>query len=102
MVSTYWGFTLGNCEFGDDKCWFIHSASQKLLDINCEFCGDKFTNKNELHKHKKHKQAILVPKCKDIEKRKYGDDFCWFIHEQSTEDDSDKTHLGKESQKDKK
>ena len=71
----------------------LFTQHHKFLDIKCKFCGDKFTNKNELHKHKKHKHAILVPECKDSEKCKYGNDFCWFIHEQSTEDKSDKTHL---------
>ena len=81
-----WNFTAGNCELGDDLCWFSHkNQSDGHKSLNCKICGNIFNAKNDLHCHMKHEHKMSVPLCKNASKNTcwYGAENCWFRHEQT-------------------
>ena len=51
-VAVCWNFTAGNCELGDDICWFNHSKQSKTELSKCNTCGEVFKTLNDLQHHK--------------------------------------------------
>jgi hypothetical protein len=85
-VALCWNFSAGNCELGDDLCWFSHkNPSDGNKSLNCKMCGENFNSKNDLHCHMKHGHTMSVPLCKNASKNTcwYGAENCWFRHEQT-------------------
>ena len=83
-----------SCTWGT-KCWFVHEEQlmdvdesingmtvQQAIKFNCNFCTEKFTDKNEFMKHKKSMHVEHVPPCNnylnDVCKR--SDSQCWYRH----------------------
>ena len=91
MISTCWNFTLGNCEFNDEKCWFKHSSTEKSDEIECKMCDDRFMTMPEFHKHRKQKHKRAVPQCKyEVNGTcKFGENLCWFKHSENKETKGD-------------
>ena len=81
MIDTCWGFAVGNCVFGDTRCWFRHSPLKS--DIKCKLCSESFGTKPEYMEHRKEKHEHTVPLCENSSSCKY--EFCWFIHDKRTE-----------------
>ena len=76
-----WKFGIGQCPFGDNKCWFIHEEKTESTEYTCKLCGKAFLNLPDLMKHKKANHIQTVQVCKNgmcI----YGKN-CWFKHEGS-------------------
>ena len=49
-----WNVTSGNCVFGEDECWFIHTPAEKthqFKEYNCNLCEKVFQNQSEYLKH---------------------------------------------------
>lgn len=88
-VSSCWNYSLGNCEFGDSACWFIHSESESSK-IRCKICNNIFLNKSEYHVHRKLKHTELVTPCLEAKSNtcRYGDQKCWFSHDKSSQSDN--------------
>ena len=85
-VAACWNFTVGNCDFRDDFCWFSHSkqlkTSEKTELSKCHICGQVFKTLNALQQHKKREHVLTVPPCRNSMKGScwYGADKCWFRH----------------------
>ena len=90
-VSKCWKFTAGNCELGDDICWFIHSESTQsdFTEIKCNLCEKAFSHQNNLMQHKKSEHLTTVKACKNASSKTcwYGDIKCWFRHDLNTDDE---------------
>ena len=86
QVSSCWKFTAGNCELGDDVCWFLHSEglTQSIIpDIKCNLCEKVFHNLNKFMEHKKSVHVTSVKQCKNALSKTcwYGEHKCWFRHD---------------------
>ena len=79
-VALCWNFSAGNCDFGNDSCWFRHSNN--LENFKCNICEQAFKTKKETHYHQKHEHALSVPQCKNESLKicLYGAEKCWFQH----------------------
>ena len=68
-VSSCWQFSAGNCEFGEEKCWFVHNT-KKHQDISseydCKLCDKVFSNLPEYLRHRKSNHEICLPTCKKM------------------------------------
>ena len=82
-VNTCWHFSVGNCPFGDENCWFIHSSDK---EYKCNLCGETYSNQTDYLNHKKRNHENSVKKCKNMNNGscKYGDERCWFKHTDQT------------------
>ena len=65
-IATCWNFACGNCEFGDETCWFKHDieGDPKPEEYKCKQCGKDFVTKSTLLKHNK---MIIVRVLKNVE-----------------------------------
>ena len=81
-VKICWNHSSGNCEFGDDQCWFLHTNKSKDFEIDCKICGKLFTNLNQFLNHKKNEHATSVQQCKHEKNNScpYGPQKCWYLH----------------------
>ena len=43
-VQVCWKFGIGQCPFGDNKCWFIHEEKTESTEYTCKLCGKAFLN----------------------------------------------------------
>ena len=78
-------------------CWYRHDLTVNEVEIEsakikCNKCDKEFDNKPEFMKHKKQHHRQSVPAC--INKAEgnciFGEDKCWFIHDdQEIENDSE-------------
>ena len=57
-VSACWKFTNGQCDFGNEKCWFDHSNASKS-EIKCNFGCSEFL---------KHKKTTSPKICTTVQK----------------------------------
>ena len=85
-VSVCCNFPAGNCELGDDLCWYIHceeSRKEKMSVVKCNNCDKVFNNINNLLQHKKSEHMSVVKKCKNFlnDTCRYGDQQCWFRYD---------------------
>ena len=89
-VSPCWNYSLGTCEFGDQACWFRHSEPVTSSNMRCKICDKSFSNKPEYHIHRKQHHTALVTPCykAQIENCKYGDELCWFSHNENNQSDN--------------
>ena len=101
QVSVCWKFLDGNCDFGNDFCWFLHDTSTEKMSIKskCKVCDSTYNSRAALMKHKKYNHAEMVPDCKNMIKCEYSDKNCWFNHSDKTEDKNKKVE--KENHEDK-
>ena len=81
FVSICWKNQAGDCEFGNNSCWFAHekTTNEKII---CNNCDSTFKCRPEYLKHRKQRHLEKVPKCTNIMNGEctYGDD-CWFNHQ---------------------
>ena len=61
-VSICWHFSVGNCPFGDESCWFIHRNDK---EYKCNLCEQIYTNQSDYLKHKKTMHEHIVKQCKN-------------------------------------
>ena len=80
-------FARGICHFSEQTCWYSHkkdkSNNDKIMnDLTCKHCGEKFSHKSDLMKHRKHNHENKIAICREYVKGKcqFGDD-CWYKHE---------------------
>ena len=81
-----WQFATGNCQYGDEHCWFNHLRSDfqpEPVEIKCILCEKVFKTHSEFLKHKKQHHKQHVSKCKNADNGtcRYGNELCWFVHE---------------------
>ena len=78
-VNVCWHFSAGNCELGDELCWFIHSENSEetgVKEIKCHTCENIFYTTNNLMKHNKREHMDKVQMCKNKDSCSYQN--CWF------------------------
>ena len=92
-VALCWNFLSGNCDYGDDYCWFIHNKGEKQKEnFKCNICGHAFNTKNETQYHIKQEHVMSVPKCKNARKSCwYGPEKCWFQHDDIENTENEKS-----------
>ena len=93
-VAICWNFSTGNCEFGDENCWFLHTGRSEYK-FECTSCDKKFANKDKFLHHRKNQHKESVQNCRNMvsDTCKYGNEKCWFNHGDSidtTEDENNK------------
>ena len=86
-VSTCWNYPLGTCDFGEQACWFRHSEPITSSNMHCKICDKSFPNKQEFHIHRKQQHTALVTPCYQIDICKYGEELCWFSHDEKRQSD---------------
>ena len=79
----------GKCHFTSEKCWWRHDSTviEQSSTIKCFNCGESFTSKSEMMKHRKAAHRMAVRKCtKFLQNRcPFMSTFCWFLHENDEE-----------------
>ena len=70
-VAVCWNFTAGNCELGDDICWFSHSKQSKTELSKCNICGQVLKTLNDLQQHKK-REHVLTHHAEMLRKARAG------------------------------
>ena len=88
-VSACWDFASGNCNLGNDVCWFNHCEGLRKSEFKCNVCKQLFDNHNILMLHKKSEHTTTVKKCTNMSCW-YGDMKCWFLHDLKTDDEEKK------------
>ena len=88
-------FSVGNCIYDDDSCWFNHSKSGKSLlnddsVINCKHCGKRFKLRSDFMQHRKKYHTELVPMCTNFQSGHCEYSSCWFKHYENEESIKDK------------
>ena len=80
-VNLCWIYAGGKCEFGDDKCWFLH-ANKSESSFECTSCDKTFPVKAKLLQHRKTTHIDSVQTCNNLISGfcKYGSENCWFKH----------------------
>ena len=94
-VVTCWQFAAGTYDFGDQNCWFSHSASKHDLEaakFQCRPCGKEFKFQSDCLKHRKQEHSNIVPPCRNETNGtcKFGKIKCWFNHENKQNEDDKK------------
>ena len=94
-VDNCWNYSSGNCEFGGENCWFLHT-NRSETKFKCNSCDKTFVNRDKFlhHRKKNHKESIQT--CKNLEsgKCKYGNDKCWFNHGDPNNISEDEKKMG--------
>ena len=93
-VNICWYYASGYCEFGSDKCWFLHMDGSETK-FECNKCEKTFANKDTFSHHRKKNHKESVKTCKNVVSGacRYGNKKCWFNHddlENSTKDENTK------------
>ena len=63
-VNICWNYVSSNCEFGDERCWFLHT-NETEEQFNCTLCGEIFQAQGKLLAHRK---KISYQFCQDLQK----------------------------------
>ena len=81
LLKTCRYFLMGNCKFGNEKCFYRHEENEKFK-FKCNSCENVFSTKDELMKHIKEHHEETVPNCRDHQrgycKRKENE--CYYSH----------------------
>ena len=78
-------FSIGQCSFGEDKCWFVHNNT--IENFKCNMCDQTFHSRSDVMKHRKNMHLDCIQNCKNILDKgscPYKND-CWYKHATSTE-----------------
>ena len=80
-VNPCWKYTSGKCDFGDEKCWFLHKC-ENGSKFECTSCDKTFAAQAKLLHHRKRHHVDSVPSCRNVKSGtcKYGSENCWFNH----------------------
>ena len=81
-------FSVGECPYNDDKCWWNHTDKGNLSEnVQCFICSKTYKSKGEMMKHRKKEHRSVVKFCDKFQEGKCGfqDDFCWFRHDEKEE-----------------
>ena len=77
-------FAKGTCMFSKESCWYLHdekSVMEKIIEIKCNFCDEKFNMKSDFMKHRKYKHSERVALCRDNSNNSCQfDQHCWYNH----------------------
>ena len=78
-VNPCWNYASGKCDFGDDKCWFIHK-SENGGRFECTSCETTFAVQAKLLQHRKQNHIDSVQSCRNMVSGacKYGIEKYWF------------------------
>ena len=81
-------FAMGNCEFGDQSCWFNHHLPAHNLEtenFKCRSCEEEFRFQSDCLKHRKQAHNHLVALCRNATDGtcKLGKLNCWFNREET-------------------
>ena len=81
-VATCRNYLEEKCDFGTEKCWWIHRDGRQAK-IECYFCEKSFDTKNKVMNHRKKEHAKTVKPCQQFleSKCERDDETCWFKHE---------------------
>ena len=92
-VNGCWNFSSGNCEFGDNLCWFLHSGGleRSKKEIKCHICEKVFENKPDFMQHKKIEHGEIVQMCTNKNSCSYQN--CWFCHEPCQKQNDEKQEV---------
>ena len=73
-------YLAGECDYGDQDCWFIHDLNlqKSSREYTCSFCKKGFILRSDLMLHKKQEHKESVSKCKNTVNCQYVN--CWYIH----------------------
>ena len=76
-------FTLGNCTYNREECWWKHEKNMNEDDYSCAHCEKVFRNRGDLMKHRKTKHLEYVSTCSYALNGMchFSGKNCWFVHE---------------------
>ena len=79
----------GQCDYAE-SCWWKHSDGVQI-EIDCYFCKKSFDTKANVMMHRKKEHPRTVKQCNQFKesKCKHGEERCWFMHENKSENNSD-------------
>ena len=95
-IAQCWKYSAGNCELGDEHCWFNH-CSKESQKFKCGRCENVFSSQSDFHCHQKEQHRQFIPKCKNFETCIYGKATCWFKHENNKSRNEDENITNNES-----
>ena len=80
-VNICWNYVSSNCDFGDERCWFLHTNEMEE-QYNCTLCGKIFSVQAKLLAHRRKYHTNSVNTCRNLSSGtcKYGELKCWFNH----------------------
>ena len=83
-VNICWNYVSNNCEFGDERCWFLHT-NETEQKFDCTLCGKIFQVQAKLLEHRRKFHISYVKPCRNLSSGtcKYGELRCWFKHNKS-------------------
>ena len=92
MVKPCKYFQQGICMFSENICWNSHKIYKNTdktskVEFKCKYCGNTFSSKNELMKHRKTNHMQNIAPCRDKTNCKYGE-VCWYQHENNLNESS--------------
>ena len=93
-VNICWNYMSSSCEFGDERCWFIHkNGTEKQFD--CTLCGKIFGVQAKLLEHKRKHHMNSVKTCRSLSTGtcKYGQSKCWFNYTESANTNEIQLHV---------
>ena len=67
LLKTCRYFLMGNCQFGNEKCFYRHEENGSIK-FKCNFCENVLNTKDELMKHRKQQHEETVSNCRDYQK----------------------------------
>ena len=96
-VNPCWNYASGKCDFGDDKCWFIHK-SENGGRFECTSCETTFAVQAKLLQHRKQNHIDSVQSCRNMVSGacKYGIEKCWFNHSDLINENNEKLNDNEE------
>ena len=76
--------------FSAEHCWYQHTTNesplvQPLTEFNCSLFGKTFKLKSDFMKHRQKDHPEIVTSCRDSSSCRFGPSRCWFIHDNSEE-----------------
>ena len=90
-------FPQGKCNFGE-MCYYVHPNTMEVTEseatesatseiskptetpFKCHTCGEEFTSKNAMMKHKKAKHTHNIA-CREFPRCRRSAEHCWYKHE---------------------
>ena len=95
-VKECWNLVQGECVFGDERCWFIHSdknsATFEIQEFKCKTCGKVENDVNNFLLHKRNEHEETVQQCRNGESCTYKQN-CWFLHKKQLNKETDQNNL---------
>ena len=82
-------FLKQQCFFKANKCWYRHEENDEeeknelSAEMNCRYCAECFSSKNDLMMHKKQEHIEKVERCRKFLQGNcsLSENSCWYKHE---------------------